>query len=259
MNFEFLPPELVALLGAGFWHAAIVFLRLAAMVAALPAISEEFVPTNVKLVVAIVFTLIVAPSVPTQATPNSLFLYGGLAISEAIIGLALGFGVRIFVLTLQTAGSIAAQSTSLSQAFGGIGAEPMPAIGSFLVFAGTAFAVMMGLHVKVAEFMIQSYQLFPVGQFPPASELTPWIVTRVSHSFSMSFALAAPFVITSVIYNFTLGFISRAMPQLMVSIIGAPVITFGGMFILMVASPMILMYWAEVFFGFFADPTGGAR
>ncbi len=259
MTFEFLPPELVALLGAGFWHAAIVFLRLGAMVATLPGVGEEFVPKNVKLVVAIVFTLVVAPSIPIQPTPNSVLLYGGLAASEAIIGLALGFSVRLFILTLQTAGSIAAQSTSLSQAFGGLGAEPMPAIGSFLVFAGTAFAVMMGLHIKVAEFMIQSYQLFPVGKFPPAAEITPWIITRVSQSFSMSFALAAPFVITSVIYNFTLGFISRAMPQLMVAIVGAPVITFGGMFILMVASPMILMHWAEVFFGFFDDPTGGAR
>lgn len=259
MTADLLPPELIALLGAGFWHAAIVFLRLGAMVTALPAIGETFVPAKVKLVIAVVFTLVVAPTVSPQAPPDTILIYVGIAVSEAIVGLALGFSVRIFVLTLQTAGSIAAQSTSLAQAFGGLGAEPMPAIGGFLVFAGTALAVLMGLHVKVTEFMIQSYDLFPVGRFPPASDLSQWIVQRVSHSYSLSFALAAPFLITSVVYNVTLGFINRAMPQLMVAFVGAPVITFGGLFILMVASPMILMHWAEVFFGFFQNPIGGSQ
>lgn len=259
MSLDFLPVELVALLGAGFWHAAIVFLRTAAIVSTLPAIGEVFVPTPVKLAMAFVFTMIVAPMVPLQPPPDTILSYVGLAVSEAMVGLALGFAVRIFVLTLQTAGTIAAQGTSLSQAFGGLGAEPMPAIGSILVFGGTALAVMMGLHIKVIEYMAQSYLMFPVGEFPPASELSRWIVQRVSHSFSMSFALAAPFVITSVIYNITLGFINRAMPQLMVAFVGAPVITFGGMFIMLVASPMILMHWVEVFFAFFANPTGGAQ
>lgn len=259
MTFDFLPVELVALLGAGFWHAAIVFLRLGAMVAVLPAVGETYVPAPVKLVIAIVFTLIVAPAVPTQPPPATLLIYASTAVSETIVGLALGFCVRLFVLTLQTAGTIAAQSTSLSQAFGGLGAEPMPAIGGFWVFAGTCLAILMGLHVKIAEFMIQSYQLFPAGVFPPASQISQWITQRVAHSFSMSFSLAAPFLITSVIYNVTLGFINRAMPQLMVAFIGAPVITFGAMFILMVASPTILMHWGEVFFSFFLNPTGDVQ
>lgn len=256
MSLDFLPVELVGLLGASFWHMAIVFLRVGTMVFLLPAIGERFVPTNVKLSIALVFTVIVAPAVPVQAAPNSMLLYAGIAVGEGLIGLALGFVVRIFVMTLQTTGAIAAQSTSLAQAFGGLGAEPMPAIGSFLFFSGTALAVILGLHVKVAEFLIGSYQLFPVGELPPASELAHWIVTRVSKSFSMSFSLAAPFVITAVIYNLTLGFINRAMPQLMVSFVGAPVIIMGSLFILMVASSLILSHWVEVYWGFFANPVG---
>ncbi len=258
MTADFLPPEVIALLGAGFWHAAIVFLRVGAMVSVLPAMGEIYVPAQIKLVIGLAFTLVVAPAVATQPEPASALQYAGIAASEAIVGLALGFSVRIFVFTLQTAGSIAAQSTSLSQAFGTAGPEPMPAIGGFLVVAGVTFAVLLGLHVKIAQFMIQSYFLFPVGEFPPASDLSQWIVQRVSQSFSMSFSLSAPFVITSLVYNVTLGFINRAMPQLMVAFVGAPVITFGGLFILGVASPMILMFWGEALFAFFLDPTKGA-
>lgn len=256
MSLDFLPVELVALLGESFWHMAIVFLRVGSMVFILPVLGERFIPNNVKLIAALMFAVIVAPSVPVQSAPASILLYAGLAVSEGLIGLALGFVVRLFVMTLQTLGAIAAQSTSLAQVFGGLGAEPMPAMGSFLFFAGTALAVLLGLHIKIAEFMINSYILFPIGEFPPAAELAHWIVDRVSKSFSMSFSLAAPFLITAVIYNLTLGFINRAMPQLMVSFVGAPVIILGSIFILMVASPLILTHWVEVYWAFFANPVG---
>ncbi len=259
MNTDFLPPELVALLGAGFWHAAVVFLRVSTMVSVLPAVGEMYVSTRVKLAVAIAFTLIVAPALPAMPTPASTMQYFGLAASEAVIGLALGVSIRFFIHTIQTAGSIAAQSTSLSQVLGGIGAEAMPAISAVLMIAATALAVMMGLHVRVAAFMIYSYDMFPVGQFPAAASLSDWGVHRVSQSFSLAFALAAPFLITAVIYNLALGVINRAMPQLMVAFVGAPLITFGGLFILMIAGPMILQIWRDALFTFVLDPGVGMR
>lgn len=257
MNLNFLPPELVLMLGAGFWHAAIVFLRVSAMVSVLPAMGELYVPTRVKLAVAAAFTFVVAPALPALPEPDNVLAYGRFAVTEAIIGLAMGIGVRIFVLALQTAGTMAAQATSLSQVLGGIGAEPMPALGAVLMISGVTLATMMGLHVRVAELLIGSYQMFPAGQFPVAAGLTEWGVFRVSQSFSLAFTLAAPFVITAVIYNLALGVINRAMPQLMVAMVGAPVITLMGLFILMVGSPVILDVWSRALMTFFADPGGG--
>lgn len=258
MNLDLLPPELVLLLGAGFWHAAIVFLRVAAMVSVLPAMGELYVPARVKLAIAAAFTFVVAPALPVFPEPDGVMQYARFAATEALVGLALGIAVRMFVLALQTAGTMAAQSTSLSQVLGGIGAEPMPALGAVLMISGVTLAVMMGLHVRVAELMIHSYKLFPAGQFPAAAGLTEWGVSRVSQSFSLAFTLAAPFVITAVIYNLALGVINRAMPQLMVAMVGAPVITFGGLFILMIGSPMILDTWSRALIAFFADPGGSA-
>lgn len=254
-----IPPELQAFLGASFWHFAIVFLRVGAMTALLPAFGEQYVPMNVKLAIAVAFTFIVAPALPRIPEPATPLHFAGYAASEAVIGLALGFGVRLFIMGLQVAGTIAAQSTSLSQVLGNIGADALPAIGGVLMVSGLCLAVMMGLHVRVAEFLIYSYQIFPVGVFPSAAGFSEWGVYRVSRAFYMAFTLSAPFLITSVIYNLTLGVINRAMPQLMVIFVGAPVITFGGLFILMVGSPMILEVWMQQLMEFFADPGGGLR
>lgn len=65
--------------------------------------------------------------------------------------------------------------------------------------------------------------------------------------FANAFTLAAPFVITSLIYNVALGAINRAMPQLMVAFVGAPAITAGGLILLMLISPLILSIWLDEF------------
>lgn len=253
----FLPPELVALMGAGFWHGAIVFLRVAALTALLPGFGEQYVSMRIKLAIAVAFTFIVAPALPTFSQPDSLMHYASFAVTETIIGVALGVTIRFFVHALQTAGAMAAQATSLSQVLGGIGSEPMPAIGAVLLIGGLALAMMLGLHVRVAEFLIYSYQMFPAGEFPQGSGLSKWGVYRVSEAFTLAFTLAAAFLIASVLYNLTLGVINRAMPSLMVAFVGAPVITFGGLFILMAASPTILKVWSDALMTFFANPGGG--
>lgn len=253
------PQELQELLTLGLWHGIMVFLRVSALVSVMPAFGERTVPMRIKLGLAVAFTFVVAPAVPGLAAPDGPMTFAGFAVSEVIVGLALGIGVRLFVLALQTAGSIAAQSTSLAQILGGAAVEPIPAMGYILVIAGLALAVMAGLHVHAVKLLIGSYNLFPPGLFPDARDLSFWGVKQVSQAFSLAFMLAAPFVITSIIYNLAMGVINRAMPQLMVAFVGAPVITMGGLFLLFVCAPVMLAVWVEALMSFFNNPAGSGR
>lgn len=252
-------PELEVVLSSGLWHGIMVFIRVSALVSLLPAFGDRSVPGRIKLGLAVAFTLIVAPTIPIISAPTGPLSLAGFAMSEVGIGLALGFGIRMFVLILQTAGSIAAQATSLSQILGGAGVEPVPAMGFILVVAGLALAVMAGLHVRVATFMIGTYELFPPGTIPDGRAISQWGLGRISQGFSLAFLLAAPFVIASTIYNLTLGVINRAMPQLMVAFVGAPVITFGGLFLLFVGAPLMLTIWSEALMAFLQNPIAGNR
>lgn len=254
-----LPPDLLGQLGDSLWHVFTVFLRVSALVSVLPAFGERSIPTRVKLGIAAAFTLIVTPAISVPSAEPEFFGMAALVGKEILIGLALGMGLRLFVLALQTAGSIAAQATSLSQILGGAAADPVPAMGYLLTLAGLTLAVLMGLHVRAAQFMIQSYDLFPVGSVPAPPDLSHWGVNRISHSFGLAFALATPFVIASLIYNLALGVINRAMPQLMVAFVGAPAITFAGLFLLFAGAPLILSVWSDGLFAFLQNPLGSTR
>ncbi|WP_298841149.1 flagellar biosynthetic protein FliR [uncultured Roseobacter sp.] len=251
--------ELLALLTTQLWHGFAVFLRVGALVSVLPAFGEQSVPARIKLAIAIAFTFVVAPALPQTGPPETPGDVGLIILSETFAGLAIGLGLRLFVLALQTAGSIAAQSTSLSQVLGGAAVDPLPAMGYILIVGGLALAVMTGLHVKAAQLIIISYEFMPFGQFASGSNMTDWGVSQVAKAFSLAFTLAAPFIILAVIYNVALGAINKAMPQLMVAFVGAPVITAGGLILLMVAAPSILAAWIAAMDVYLSDPFGGSR
>lgn len=238
------------------WHGFLVFLRVGALVALLPAFGETSVPARIKLGLAIAFTVPVAVAVVPFSEVPALPQLPSLVLSETLAGALLGLSLRLFVLGLSTAGSIAAQSTSLAQIFASAGSDPQPAMAHVLVIAGLALAMMTGLHVKAVSFVILSYDLFPAGRVPEASVVAAWGTGLVSQVFSLAFSLAAPFVIVSVLYNLALGAINRAMPQLMVAFVGAPVITMGGLALLMLLSPLILQVWLSAMNEFLIAPHG---
>ena len=153
----------------------------------------------------------VAPEL-RRADPARPFLL--MLIIEVSIGLMLGLAIRLMVIALQLAGSIAAQSTALAQMFGaGVAPDPMPAIGNVLMLAGITLAVASGLHVKAAVAMARSYEILPMGLPVPASDVAAWGTARVAQAFALGFSLAAPFVIAAFAYNLALGAINRAMPS----------------------------------------------
>lgn len=250
---------LIALSQTALWHGLTVFLRVGPFVALLPGIGEQAIPARIKIVAAIAFTGLVAAALPDTAKPVHFEAFAWHILTEALSGLILGASVRLFLFGLQTAGTIAAQSTSLSQIFASPTADPQPAIGQFITLAGLTLAFIAGLHVKAVSFVILSYQLFPIGSLPGSSDTGEWAVDLVAQVMTLAFMLAMPFVVLSVLYNLTLGVINRAMPQLMVAFVGAPAITMGGLVLLMLLAPLMLDKWMEALDLHLATPLGPPR
>lgn len=247
-----LPSELQSLVSV----ALLVLFRISAIVSMMPAFGEISIPVRVKFAISVGMTVIVLPAVASDFEGSELsgLPVVTLAMREIGIGLVLGLSLRIFLFCLQIAGSIAAQSTSLSQILGTAGVDPLPALGHVLTFSGLALAMILGLHIAAASFIIMSYEWLPLGQFPGAGGLADMVVAQIASGFRLAFAMAAPFYILALLYNLTLGVINRAMPQLMVAFVGAPVITAGALAMLAVSASIIIGMWNDAFFTFLTSP-----
>ncbi|WP_373355319.1 flagellar biosynthetic protein FliR [Pseudoroseicyclus sp. CXY001] len=252
--------ELAALLGlAEGWLpiAVLVFLRVGAAMWLLPLVGNQAVPGRVKTALALAFVVICLPLVAPLygPAPAGLAGWGFAAGAEVLAGLLFGLALRFFVFALQVAGTIAAQSVSLSQIFGAsAGGEPQPVIGHLLVISGLALAAILGLHIRLAEYLLISWDMLPPGAYPLPAEVAEIGLAEAGRMLALAFSLSAPFVLAGLAYQVTLGVINRAMPQLMVTLVGAPAATAGGLILLLAAAPLLLSLWTDALFAFMGAP-----
>lgn len=237
---------------AAIWAASLVFLRVGAAMALLPAFGDQAVPLRVRLALTLALTAIVVPAVIDRLpTPDPAAL-----AAEVIAGLALGLSLRLFVIALQIAGALVAQATTLSQMMAGAAPEPQPAISALLVWGGLALAMVAGLHVEVAALLIASYDLAPPGSLPDAGQAAEIGLLQIVRAFRLGVTLAMPFVLASLLYNLAIGIINRAMPQLMLTFVGAPALTLGGLVLMMLALPLMLVVWQTALGAYLTAPGG---
>ncbi|MGR3541879.1 MAG: flagellar biosynthetic protein FliR [Hasllibacter sp.] len=231
---------------AALLDGAGVFARVGAAAFFLPLLGERVVPVRVRLVCALALTAavmpVIGPSIPDRL--GILFL-----LTETSVGLAIGFGLRALVMAVQMGGTMVAQSISLAQFLGAPSAEPAPAVGHFLVVGALALVAMPDFPLVVVETIVAGYQLVPPGLVPPPGALAEVTIADVAGAFALALRLAAPFVALGLLYSLAIGFVSRAMPQLMVALVGAPAIVLAGIALLALSAPVMLGAWLTAFDG----------
>ncbi len=254
--------QLLALADAWLPVAAGVFVRIAAMLYLMPGLGERAVPSRLRLGAALVLTALVAPLVapvagPPPRTPADLAL---AILAEAAAGLVVGLAFRLLVLALQLAGSMAAQHLSVAQMFGaGVAPEPEPSIATLLAMGGIVLLLLGGAHVRLVAVLAGLYEVLPFGSMPAGADLAAWTVAGSARVFALALTLALPFVAVAFAYNLALGALSRAMPQLLVALVGAPLLIGLGLGVLWLALPELFARWGATAGTVLADPLGGIR
>lgn len=236
----------------GTWAGPIVLgavavgLRLSLMIFLLPGIGERSVPVRVRVavLVALLFALlpVVLPQSPLPRPGTILPLFAG----EALIGFGLGFTCRVMILALTAAGTIIAQSISLSQIFGaGLMDEGNPSVSMLLTVGGAALFVTLDLHTSMIGLFAESYDVFPMLTAPQTGALAEWAVMRTADAFALAVSLALPFVLIGFLYTLVLGLIAQAMPQMMVTFVGVPANVLAGLILLALSIGLLFSRWAD--------------
>jgi flagellar biosynthetic protein FliR len=239
-----------------------VFTRIGAALFLVPGFGERAVPVRLRLGAALALAVLLMPIIaPTvDHSPRHASALAHVIMAEAMVGLAIGLSFRLLIIALQIAGSVAAQNLSISQMFGvGVAPEPEPTIATLLGLGGIVLALVAGLHVHLVAALAGLYRVLPFGLFPGSGELAEWTTARVAEVFSLGLSLALPFIAIGFAYNLALGALSRAMPQLLVALVGAPLLIGLGLTVLYLSLPEMLASWGVVLANVLADPLGGLR
>lgn len=238
-------------LSAGLFSYMLVFARVGSALIVLPGFGESYVSPRVRLVFALVLSLIITPLVAglLPPLPASIWAVFVLVGTEVVIGLLFGSVARLLIVGLQTAGMIIAYQTSLASALINDPASSQQGsiIGNFFVALGVLLIFVTDLHHMLLAGVVDSYGLFAPGAMPPAGDMAELITRIVAASFNTAMQIAAPYIVIGLVFYLGLGLLARLMPQVQVFFIAVPLQLVLSFFVMMLTVSASMIWFLDRF------------
>lgn len=231
--------DLNAWLASFLWPMA----RVLALLATAPVLGHLSIPIRVKIGLGLLITIIVAPTVGPLPQVELSSLSGLLVLSQQIlIGLAMGFAMRIVFSAVELAGEIAGLQMGLGFAtfFTAQGDGSSLVVGKFLGLLATLTFLSLNGHLLMLSVLAESFTAFPISVEPFSGMGWKRLVEWGSTIFMAGLQLALPVVAALLIVNLALGILTRASPQLNVFAVGFPITLMVGMAALMLSLPYFI-------------------
>jgi len=226
------------------WLAAFLFplVRVLAVFSVAPILGNTGVPRRVRIGLAILITLVVAPALPAMPQVNPGTGLGLAIIGEQIlIGLAIGFAMRLIFAAIDLAGSLIDLQMGLG--FAAYYDPQMPSSSTltsqlFGILATLIFLALNG-HLLLVSVMIESFSWLPIAAAPGGAGLFQILVSLGAKVFSVAVLLALPMIAAMLVTNLTFGVLTRAAPQLNIIAIGFPLTVSVGLVVLVLTLPAV--------------------
>lgn len=213
----------------------LIFVRVAAVFWLLPLFAVRNVSIYFKAAFSLVVTFVLAEVIPAPeiAMDNPYVLL--LAIGkETLLGMTIGFSIRILFTAVQAAGEIISIQTgfSFARVVDPLSGAQTGVLDQFqYLLALMVFFAVDGHHL-IVRGLYDSYRQLPLGTPVVSKGLIDYIITSTASIFSLGLKIGAPVVVALLLVELSLGLLSRMMPQMNIFVEGLPVKIFVGLSIL---------------------------
>jgi flagellar biosynthetic protein FliR len=227
----------------------LVLCRIGSCFMVLPGFATARVPARVRLHLALVLALLVAPMIdlePSRKVASSPVLVQ-MILAECITGAAIGLVVRLLIEALEFA------VTAVSNYIGLVGLVPnidggdaQPVLSSLVAVTGTLVLLILGMPQLVLIGLVDSYSVLPLGTMPMPAILLARITDLLSTGFLMGLRLAAPFVIYCLLVNAMFALAGKVVPQIQSYFLSTPFLVLGGLAMFYLVGAEVMRVFADV-------------
>lgn len=209
---------------APFARFGLLLVRPGMLVLSAPAFGGTFAPALLKVGLTVLIGLAMIPLVVVPPAVGSIGL-GVVVFHEAIVGLALGFAIRLLVGGAEFAGQLAGFQIGFSYA-----SLVDPQTGARNNVLGSAYGLMAVLvlfgvngHHDVLRALALSYGAVPMGGMGLSAGLDVLVARQLAAVFLLALQIASPVMIVLFIVEIALGLAAKAAPMLNLMAQGFPI------------------------------------
>jgi flagellar biosynthetic protein FliR len=218
------------------------FLRALALFSSLPLLGTRTVPARVRVGLAALVAIAAQASLPPmpQVALDSMAAFM-LVLQQLLIGISLGFAVRLVFAAIELAGEMVGLQMGLNFAgfFDPLTASQTTATSRFFgAIVGWLFIVING-HLLIIAALVSSFNAFPVSDQPFV-----FLQQARPHEWgAMIFAtglwIALPMLAMLTFVNLVLGVISRVAAQINIFAVGFPITLGVGLVGILLTLPLM--------------------
>lgn len=227
------------------------FVRVSAMMMALPIIGTQLVPGKIRLIFSLALTYIVVCSGNSNVmlSPDiSMFTLFCIIIMQVLIGVLMGLVIHIIFQTFMMAGQIISMQmglgfASLMDPQNGVS---VPIVGQLYIMIATLLYLTMNGHLFVISILVDSFAQIPVNQFDISTIHVDKFIELGSFMFAYGLKIALPAVITILITNISFGMMTKAAPQLNIFTLGFSITLIAGISLIYICLSFIGSQFTEV-------------
>jgi flagellar biosynthetic protein FliR len=198
--------------------------RAAGFVLLAPPFNSRSIPAPVKGALAMALSVLLSAKIaPTLPEVSGGFLVVA-AVTEVVIGAALGFVVQVLFTAVQVAGDLIdlTGGFSLQPAYDPLAMTNNSSVGRLHYLLATTLLFSSGGHLLMVKGFATSYEGMPVGGDVPTEQLGAVMIKVFGMMFLAAVQIAGPMVAVLLLADVALALLSKAAPALNIFSFGFP-------------------------------------
>ncbi|MBT5242595.1 MAG: flagellar biosynthetic protein FliR [Rhodospirillaceae bacterium] len=239
------------LLALNVFHFLLVFARLSVVFLLMPGVSAAYVPTRVRLMLAMLVTLLSLPLVQgyLPPEPDTTAELVKLLFFEVFTGAFIGTVVQMVMAALNLAGLIISRSNGLMNAFvqDPVSNAQSAVVIGFLNIMVVVLIFSTGLHGFMIMAIVDSYSMIAPNEPVLLGDMLNMVASVLNDSFSVGVRIASPFLVYALVFQVTMGIMARLSPQMNIFFVALPIQLMLGFTLLTVALPAMMLVFLNYF------------
>ncbi len=219
----------------------------------IPVFESRSIPQLFKLALAFTASLALFPLLGLEAVPISSSIIGlGIgAAGEILLGLVIGFSVKLIFAGIQLAGQMAGyqMGMAIANVMDPAESQQIPLLAQFNNLCALLIFLALNAHHWFIRALTQSYRLVPPFNARFDGALTEHLIQLAGKMFVIAIQVGAPIIATLLVTSVAFGLIARTVPQMNVFIVAMPLKIGVGLVFLGFSLPYFSAFLKKVFDG----------